>query len=159
MNTLFAERSIIRLKVSITLLIVGIVTMTAGCEKEQTDYSIEDLLGTWEFVAFGAPGGSLDTVHRYYYYPEDCYTITFYEDTTMTGRSVINLLAKKFLLSGNQISFPWGVAADASGETGEPEKFTEALRDVTSFKIEDSQLILFYNYRKYLLFDFKTNQL
>ncbi len=157
MNTLFTERLIVRLKVSITTLIVGILIMTAGCEKEETDYSIEDLLGTWEFVAFGAPGCSLDSVQKYDSDPDDCYTITFYADTTMIGRSVVNLLAKKFILSGSLISFPWGVLADAFGETGESEKFTEALRDVSSFKIEDSQLILFYNFSKFLLFDFKTN--
>ena len=135
---------------------IGLSFLFSGCEKEYTDYSIQDLLGTWEFIAFGASDGFLREVQKYEWQTEDAYTITFHEDTTMTGRSLVNTLAKKFALSGNKISFPWGVLADAFGETGDPYLFTEALRNVSSFTIEDDQLKLFYPDKKFLLFNFKT---
>jgi hypothetical protein len=140
---------------SVIYLIIGFIVISLSCRKETENYSIQDLLGTWEFVAFGASDGSLRPVQKYAYYPEDCYTITFYEDSTMTGRSTINTLAKAFILSGNHISFPWGVLSTEFGELGDSQAFTDSLLDVSSFKIENSQLKLFYTGDRFLLFEFR----
>jgi len=136
--------------------VIGLSILFSGCEKEYTDYSIQDLLGNWEFIAFGDSDRSLRDVQKYEFQPGDAFTITFHVDTTMTGRSLVNTLAKKFVLAGNKISFPWGVLADEFGETGDPYLFTEALRNVSSFTIEDDKIKLFYPDRKFLLFNFET---
>ena len=149
MKRLVPNRLIHLFLIPITVLILIFGVIIISCKKENAEYSIQDLLGTWEFAAFVASDGSLRTIQRYDC--EDCYTITFYEDSTMTGRSSINTLAKAFILSGNHISFPWGVLATEVLEEGDPLSFTEALLNVRSFSIEESNLKLFYTENKFLL--------
>ena len=134
-------------------ILMGLVLMGTGCEKEPQE-DRQNLFGTWKFVAFGTTDGSTRTAQ-----PNDCdkcYVITFKEDTTMVGKSVINILGKKFILSVDQLSFPWGVLATEVLEEGDPHLFTEALENVNSFKAEKSQLKLFYAGNKFLLFHPKT---
>jgi len=122
--------------------------LEAGCKKEQQDKNIPDLFRSWKFVSFGNPDGSVRTAK-----PDDCdicYVITFNEDSTMVGKSVVNILRTGFILSGNQISFPGGVLATYVLEEGDPNLFTEALKNVNSFKIENSELKLFYSGNNFL---------
>jgi hypothetical protein len=138
---------LIIIQTNIVLLLI--FTVMSGCENGQQEDSLE-LFGTWKFFAFGDSDGSIRTAQ-----PDDCekcYVITFKEDSTMVGKSVINILGKGFILSGSQLSFPWGVLATDVLEEGDPHIFTEALENVTSFQIEKFQLKLYYSDNKFLLF-------
>ena len=114
------------------------------------------IFGTWRFVAFGNSDGTTRTAKPEVSDCDDCYVITFREDTIMVGKSVFNILGKRFTLSENQLSFPGGVLSTAVGEIGDGYLFTEALRNVHSFKIEKSRLKLYYTGNKFLLFNPKN---
>lgn len=150
-NTKVMKKVILKTGIIFLILII----MGGGCNKEQISENNQELFGTWKFIAFGNPDGSTRIAQ-----PadcDDCYVITFIEDTTFVGKSVINILGGvnvggKFSLSSSQLSFPWGVLATFVLEEGDPNLFTEALIDVSSFKIEKTELKLFYSGNKFLLF-------
>ncbi len=139
---------------TILLLLLPLCAMLAGagCDDEsiQSDSNIE-LFGRWKFIAFGQTGGSTINAE-----PDDCnecYVLIFKRDSTMEGKSVLNTLAKDFMLSGNQLVFPNGVLATEILEEGDPLQFTNALKNVQSFNIEESRLKLFYSEDNFLLFN------
>lgn len=130
----------------IFFLLLMIIT---SCKREEENINSE-IFQTWKFVSFGNSDGTLSIAQ-----PEDCsdcYIMIFNkEDSIMTGTSVINKLGGKFILKDNQLSFPWGVLATEVLEEGDPLSFTEALLNVRSFSIEESNLKLFYLENKFLL--------
>lgn len=147
-----------RLKLSAAssfLLKLSIALFMAGCEEEtnQSDSNLQ-LFGTWKFVLFEENDGS--TVNVLPNNCDDCYILTFKNDSTIEGKTVLNTLGKDFTLSGNQLSFPNGVLATEILEEGMPLQFTNALIKVQSFKVEESKLKLFYSANDFLLFDPKS---
>ena len=136
--------------ITLLLLIGG-----TGCEKEYVDNDTKSILGTWKLDGFGNTKDntvkSADPENC-----EDCFVVTFNADSTFTGKSVINRLAKNYYLSGNNLSFPNGVLETMVDEiTGDGTRFTEALRNVHRYSIEKSRLKLFYSDTEYLLFHLK----
>lgn len=137
------------------LVIMYLISLILQCKRENPDNNFYELLGSWKFTAFGSSNNSLRTVN-----PIDCevcYLLTFNEDSTINGKSVINILGGQFILSSNQLRFPNGVLATEVLEEGDPYSFTEALKNVNSFKIENRQLKLFYTNNDFLLLNLKTN--
>ena len=140
------------LTILLFLLPLCVVLLGAGCNDEniQSDSNIE-LFGKWKFIAFGQVGGS--TVNAEPDDCDECYVLIFKRDSIMEGKSVLNVLGKNFILSGNQLSFPNGVLATEILEEGDPLQFTNALKNVQSFNIEESKLKLFYSEDNFLLFN------
>ena len=136
--------------ITLLLLIGG-----SGCEKENADNDIKSILGTWKLDGFGnTKDNSVKNAD-----PEnceDCFVVTFNADSTFTGKSIINRLAKNYYLSGYNLSFPNGVLETMVDEiAGDGTRFTEALRNVHRYSIEKSRLKLFYSDNEYLLFHLK----
>lgn len=143
-----------KLLVFITITLLLLIGGT-GCEKENADNDIKSILGTWKLDGFGnTKDNSVKNAD-----PEnceDCFVVTFNADSTFTGKSIINRLAKNYYLSGYNLSFPNGVLETMVDEiAGDGTRFTEALRNVHRYSIEKSRLKLFYSDNEYLLFHLK----
>uniref|UniRef100_UPI0032179A54 hypothetical protein n=1 Tax=uncultured Draconibacterium sp. TaxID=1573823 RepID=UPI0032179A54 len=141
-----------RITLFLLLIPLCVVLLGAGCDDEdiQNDSNVE-LFGKWKFIAFGQTGGS--TINAK---PDDCnecYVLIFKRDSTMEGKSVLNMLGKNFTLSGNQLIFPDGVLATEILEEGDPLQFTNALENIQSFDIVGTNLKLFYTDDNFLLFN------
>ena len=146
-----------RMKTKTILLIVITLYVLAGgmgCEKKEP--IITDIFHTWKLEGFG------DTSDNSFKNAEpkdceECFVITFYADSTFRGRSIINLLAKSFIMSGNNLSFPGGVLSTYVQEiSGDGTRFTDSLKKVNKYSIEKSKLKLFYSDNEYLLFYLKS---
>jgi len=139
-------------KVLFTTITLLLLIGGEGCETERTNSDIKTIIGTWKLEEFGnTADNSFKEVE-----PKDCeecFILTFHADSTFTGKSIINRLAKNYYLSGSNLSFPNGVLETMVDEiTGDGTRFTEALRNVHRYSIEKSKLKLFYSDTKYLLF-------
>ena len=117
---------------------------------------ITDIFHTWKLEGFG------DTSDNSFKNAdpkdcEECFVIIFYEDSTFRGKSIINLLGKNFIMSGNNLSFPGGVLSSYVQEiSGDGTRFTDSLKKVNKYSIEKSKLKLFYSDNEYLLFYLKS---
>lgn len=154
-TTKYVQNEIKKIKlltIRLFLLPLCVVLLGAGCDDEniQSDSNVE-LFGKWKFIAFGQAGGS--TINAKPDDCDECYVLIFKRDSTMEGKSVLNTLGKNFTLSGNQLVFPNGVLATEILEIGDPLQFTNALKNVQSFNIEESKLKLFYSEDNFLLFN------
>lgn len=132
-----------------SVIVLFLLNTSTGCEKETL---ISDIYHTWKLEGFGNSTNSSFRAAE----PQsctECFIITFYTDSTFSGKSTINLLAKNFTLSGNSLSFPNGVLTTLVDEvTGDGTKYTDALKNVNRFFIENSKLKLFYSDSDYLLY-------
>ncbi len=126
------------------------VIIWMGC-KEDSEMN-QSIVGSWKCTGFG----DTKTNNVRAIEPkdcEDCYTLTFEEDGTFNGKSVINLLSKSYDLSNNQLSFPYGVLATYVQEEGDGSLFTDALAKVFQFSFKKTELNLFYSETEFLLFN------
>jgi heat shock protein HslJ len=130
-------------------LIIGM----GGCEEK---INVPDLYHTWKLKGFGntADNSFKEADPKDC---EECFVLTFYDDNTFTGKSIINRFVTNYYLSGNNLSFPNGINITKVDEiTGDGTKFTEALKNVHRYSIEKSMLKLFYSDTEYLLFYLKS---
>ena len=141
---------------ALTIGSVFLLLLLSGtyCGRDNDEENNVEIFRTWKFIAFGNLDGSKSFIQSDNC--DECYTITFYKDTTISGRSIANLIHKKFIISGNQLYFPNGVLSTFMLEEGDPHTFTEDLEDVQSFEIKNFELKLFYSDNKFLLFNPKT---
>lgn len=140
-------------KVFLIIPLLFLIIGMGGCEDK---INVTDLYHTWKFQGFG------NTANKSFKKAEpndceECFVLTFYADSTFTGKSIINGLVGNYYLSEkNNLSFPNGLLGTKVDEiTGDGTKFTEALRNVHQYSIEKSKLKLFYSDTEYLLFYLK----
>ncbi len=79
--------------------------------------------------------------------PKDCdrcYVLTFKKDGSFEGRSFFNSRNGQYNLNGKQLKFT-NIGGTKVGEMGDAELFSEALWDISSYKIVGSKLFLYYS--------------
>ena len=130
--------------IALLLLIGG-----EGCEKKEQAKT--ELYGTWKLVGFGNMSDhSLQKAE-----PKDCeecYTITFMKNGTVTGYATTNEIAGVYEIKNNFLHFPFLGLKTGNNELWDGKKFLETAQQVYRFEIKSKQLFLFYSDTKYLLF-------
>ena len=120
---------------------------------------------SWRLIGFGTVGEDAiqkvepqDSVGWYQKVWEYVYTVTFVEDSVIFGRSWSNELYGKYKVQGEKIRLLGGLASTKVGELYDGYKYLDALNNITSYKMNNGLLYLYYNGQQdYLLFR-KSNQ-
>ena len=129
-----------------------IIFMTFSCEEENENSN--PLIGSWKCIGFG----DSETNEIIEIEPKDCekcYKLTFKEDRTFSGYSVLNILSGKyeFDIKNNKLIFPTGIGGTEVMEEGDALLFKNLLKDACSYSINNKQLLIYYSDNQYLLFN------
>ena len=127
-------------------LLIGCV----GCEKEKEELVPTKLYGAWKLIGFVSTADNTLREAE----PKDCeecYTITFLNDGTITGHTSTNELWGQYRITGRNLNFIQ-LGGTEINELFDGRNYVEALYKVNRFEIISNQLKLYYGDTDYLLF-------
>lgn len=67
-----------------TILVFTVTTLFLSCNRNEFDYPMDTIYGTWEGIELGVDGNWIDLTDSFF--SEFRFSITFYEDGTYYGR-------------------------------------------------------------------------
>ena len=134
------------------LLIPCLLTIIwMGC-KEDSEIN-QSIVGTWKCEGFG----DTKTNNVKEIEPKDCdncYTLTFEEDGTLSGRSILNTLSGEYEISDKEINFTSYFLTEIGEINEDGTKFTDVFaKKIFQCEIKKLTLKLFYSETEFLLFN------
>ncbi|OJV37512.1 MAG: hypothetical protein BGO29_03450 [Bacteroidales bacterium 36-12] len=140
------------LRKKILLLIPCLLTIIwMGC-KEDSEVN-QSIVGSWKCVGFGDT--KTNNVKEIELKDcEECYTMTFKEDGTFSGRSILNILSGEYEIFDKELIFTSFFLTEIGEINGNGSKFTDVFTiKIFQCEIKKLTLKLFYSETEFLLFN------